>query len=314
MYEKYSQPTLELSRTFEGWWLPRRPLCCDADYSQLRRRSRADALGYEHIEANTSALVNMLVVDIDAAEGRAMALWNHDGMLPNWLAENPANGHVHAGWVLTQPVCRTELARLKPLKLARSVTEGLRRSCDGDAGYAGLLMKNPLSPVWNSEVVERDTYELQRLVQALQEHGDMPPASWKRTKRARTQGLGRNCTLFDEARTDAYRYVRKLPDRSTASGELLREHVRRTCHQLNAEFADPLPAREVEDIARSIHKWITTRSRMWRDGAVACEATFIAMQSARGRKGGRENKHDGESRYQKYMESMKETAEWQEQS
>ena len=23
------QPTLELSRTFEGWWLPERPLCCD---------------------------------------------------------------------------------------------------------------------------------------------------------------------------------------------------------------------------------------------------------------------------------------------
>ena len=27
--DEYSQPTLELSRTFEGWWLPERPLCCD---------------------------------------------------------------------------------------------------------------------------------------------------------------------------------------------------------------------------------------------------------------------------------------------
>ena len=70
----------------------------------------------------------------------------------------------------------------------------------------------------------------------------------------------------DEARTDAYRYVRKLPDRTAISSEMLREHVRATCHQLNAElFADPLPAREVEDIARSIHKWITTRRRMFRD-------------------------------------------------
>ena len=129
----------------------------------------------------------------------------------------------------------------------------------------------------------------------------MPPASWKRTKRARTVGLGRNCTLFDEARTDAYRYVRKLPDRTAISGEMLREHVRATCHQLNAElFADPLPAREVEDIARSIHKWITTRSRMWRDGAVANAATFVAMQSARGHKHG-ENK---------YQQVMKEALEW----
>ena len=29
MSDEYSQPTLELSRTFEGWWLPERALCCD---------------------------------------------------------------------------------------------------------------------------------------------------------------------------------------------------------------------------------------------------------------------------------------------
>ena len=92
MSDEYSQPTLELSRTFEGWWLPRRPLCCDDDYAALRRRSRADALRCKHIEANPSALVNTIVVDIDDANAKAMALWGHRGMLPNWIAENPANG------------------------------------------------------------------------------------------------------------------------------------------------------------------------------------------------------------------------------
>jgi hypothetical protein len=29
MSDEYSQPTLELSRTLEGWWLPERALCCD---------------------------------------------------------------------------------------------------------------------------------------------------------------------------------------------------------------------------------------------------------------------------------------------
>lgn len=61
MSDEYSQPTLELSRTFEGWWLPRRPLCCDDDYAALRRRSRADALRCKHIEANPSALVNTIM-------------------------------------------------------------------------------------------------------------------------------------------------------------------------------------------------------------------------------------------------------------
>lgn len=299
MSDEYSQPTLELSRTFEGWWLPRRPLCCDDDYSALRRRSRADALRCKHIETNPSALVNTIVVDIDDANAKAMALWGHRGMLPNWIAENPANGHAHAGWVLTYPVPRTDMARLRPLKLLHATTEGLRRSCDGDMGYAGLLMKNPEHPAWTSEIVERDTYDLDDLRAALEEAGDMPPASWRRTKRAQTAGLGRNCALFDKARTLAYRYVRRLPDRSEASSEALRLYVRRTCHELNVSlFPDPLPAREVEDIAKSIHKWIVTRSCMWRDGAIANAATFIAIQSARGRKGGRGNKRDKQGNVQ----------------
>ena len=310
MSEKYSQPTLELSRTFEGWYLPQRPLCCDDDYSQLVRRSRADALRCKHVEANPAALVNMIVCDIDDEYGRAMALYEHHGMRPNFIAENPANGHAHAGWVLTFPVPRTDLARLKPLKLLHATTEGLRRSCNGDEGYSGLLMKNPEHPAWESDIIEHDTYDLEQLVQSLQEHGDMPPVSWKRTTRARTQGLGRNCTLFDEARTLAYRYVRRLPDRSTASNDLLREYVRRTCHELNATlFADPLPMREVNDIAKSIHKWITTRSRMWRDGAVANAATFIAIQAARGRKGGRGNKTINGQRVNEFDEKFAQYAQ-----
>lgn len=273
-----------LTAEFAQWWLPRRPLCCD-DYAEQQRRSREDALRYRMIEVNPAAVVDLLVVDIDDENARTMALWGHSSMLPNILTENPANGHAHAVWTLTHPVARTEAARLKPLKLAHAVTEGLRRSCDGDEGYAGHLMKNPLHEAWAGELVTDHTYELAELAAALEAAGDMPPQSWRRTKRARTVGLGRNCTTFDTARVDAYRFIRRLPDRSEASSALLREHVRRVCHEINADFPDPLPHREVEDIARSIHKWITTRSRMWRDGAVVYEATLTAIQSARNRKG-----------------------------
>lgn len=294
MTDEHMQGALTLSRAFDGWWLPRRPLCCDGDYSQLRRRSRAEALRCSQIEVNPAAVANMIVCDIDDEYGRAVALYEHAGALPNFLAENPANGHVHAGWVLSSPVPRTDMARLKPLKLLRAVTEGLRRSVDGDEGYAGLLMHNPLCDVWDSDLIREDAYALGDLAAALEEHGDMPPKSWTRTKRARTVGVGRNCTLFDTARVEAYRMVRRLPDRSQASSDMLREHVRRVCHEINGSFADPLPVREVNDTAKSIHKWITTRSRMWRDGAVSNAATFIAIQSARGHKSGvaRQNKFD----------------------
>ena len=93
MTEKLAQPTLDLPTAFDAWYLPRRPLCCDADYAQLRRRSRADALKHEHIETNPAALVNMLVVDDRCGGGpAAMALWEHRAMMPNLVMENPANG------------------------------------------------------------------------------------------------------------------------------------------------------------------------------------------------------------------------------
>ncbi|WP_374203769.1 hypothetical protein [Pseudonocardia sp. ICBG601] len=54
----------------------------------------------------------------------------------------------------------------------------------------------------------------------------------------------------------------------------------------NQEFSTPLPAAEARGIADSIHRWITTRSRIWARGPQAYDDTFKAIQAARGRKGG----------------------------
>ena len=55
-------------------------------------------------------------------------------------------------------------------------------------------------------------------------------------------------------------------------------------NELNTEFPEPLPASEARAIAASIHRWITTKSRMWADGPAVYEATFSTIQAARGRK------------------------------
>ena len=68
------------------------------------RQPRAKALeGYRYIEANPKTVSDLLVVDIDDANARAMALWEHEGMLPNVIVENPRNGHAHAVWALAAP-------------------------------------------------------------------------------------------------------------------------------------------------------------------------------------------------------------------
>lgn len=280
--------TSSLEQEWEQLYLPLRPLCTNDFIEGVYRRPRSRALaGYRYIEANPKSISDLLVVDIDDENARAIALWEHDHILPNVIVENPDNGHAHAVWALATPFSRTEYAKRKPLALAAAVTEGLRRSCDGDKGYSGLMTKNPLHQAWESSLVTDRLYSLDELTHWLTESGDMPPASWKRTKRRNTVGLGRNCSIFETARTWAYPLVRRYPDRSEESSNDLHRKICAKAAEINfEENSDPLAESEVNQIAKSIHKWIVTRFYGWTDGATVCEANFIAIQSARGRRSG----------------------------
>lgn len=235
---------------------------------------------------------NLLVVDIDHQDALLRALWEREGWRPNAVVENPDNGHAHAVWALETPFARTEYARRKPLSYATAVVEGLRRSVDGDKGYSGLITKNPEHIAWDSHWVNDQLYSLDELAFWLSETGFLPPKSWKQTRRKKPVGLGRNCALFESARTWAYREVRH----HWGDPDGLGRSIQATAQAMNQElFNEPLPISEVDQIARSIHRWIITKSRMWADGQAVYEATFTTIQSARGRKGG---KKSGEARNQ----------------
>lgn len=112
----------------------------------------------------------------------------------------------------------------------------------------------------------------------------MPPECWKKTRRKSPIGLGRNCALFESARTWAYREIRH----HFGDPDGLGRSIQATAQALNQElFSEPLPVAKVDHIARSIHRWIITKSRMWADGPAVYEATFTTIQAARGKKGGR---------------------------
>lgn len=266
-------------------WLPLWPLAAD-DYAEgIYRMARKDAIQRRHIEANPEAVSNLLVVDVDHPDAALRALsaaGNHP--MPTAIVENPSNGHAHAVWALVEPFTRTEYARRKPLAYAAAVTEGLRRAVDGDRGYSGLLTKNPLHDSWETHWLHTTPRSLRELDHELTPAGHMPPANWRRTKthRANIAGLGRNCALFETARTWAYREVR----RHFGDPHGLERAIHAQAAALNTEFADPLPVSEVCAIAASIHRWITTHSRMWADGPAVYEATFTTIQAARGRKSG----------------------------
>lgn len=279
--------TVERTRQWDQMWLPLWPLASDNLLTGVYRQARGDAMRRRYIEANPQALSNLLVVDIDHEDAAMRTLWHRQTWWPNAVVENPTNGHAHAVWALSEPITRTEYGRRKPLAYAAAITEGLRRSVDGDTGYSGLLTKNPAHDDWDALWCNGDRlYSLDELAGHLTEAGHMPPTSWKRTKRRNQTGLGRNCSIFETARTWAYREIRNHWYDSDGLHAAISAHV----HELNAEFPEPLLASEARAIAASIHRWITTQSRMWADGPAVYEATFSTIQAARGRKSAENNR------------------------
>ena len=268
------------TETWGQMWLPLWPLASDDLLHGIYRTSRHNALDRRYIEANPQAMSNLLVVDIDHPDALMRAMWNRQEWQPNAVVENPANGHAHAVWALAEPVTRTEYARRKPVAYAAAVTEGLRRSVDGDKGYSGLMTKNPTHDQWEASWLTDHLYNLDELNEHLTVADFMPPDSWQRTKRKKPVGLGRNCTLFETARTWAYREIRH--HWGDPSG--LVDAISLKAHDLNGQFSEPLPIREAEDIARSISRWIITQSRMWADGPDAYNRRFTDTQRERGRR------------------------------
>lgn len=282
--------TRPTAQQWEQAWLPLWPLASDDLLEGIYRQSRPEALQRRYVEANPQALSNLLVVDIDHGDAALRALGTRP--LPHVIVENPRNGHAHAVWGLAEPVTRTEYAHRKPVAFAAAVTEGLRRAVDGDQAYSGLITKNPMHADWDVQLVTPldALYGLDELAAGL---GDsMPPARWRetRSRRANPVGLGRNCSIFEGARVWAYREARRIRQRHEHptpqdSADLLR-CITREVDERNAAFAEPLPASEARAIAASIHRWITTRFYGWTDSRTVSSATFLTIQSARGKKSG----------------------------
>jgi len=269
----------------EQWsqmWLPLWPLATDDFRAGVYRGSRDRARRLRYIEANPEQLHNLLVVDIHHGDAELRAL--SGPARPTAIVANPRNGHAHAVWALAEPVTTTEYGSRRATAYAASVVEGLRLSLDGDGGYSGLLTKNPEHRAWDTLWLadDDDLWTLGGLEAAIADH--MPARGWRRNARRRgdVTGLGRNCAIFETARHWAYREVRRHWGDSNGLGVAIHANVA----TLNAEFAEPLRVTEARGIAASIHRWITTKSRMWTDGPAVYEATFTTIQAARGRKSG----------------------------
>ena len=67
---------------------------------------------------------------------------------------------------------------------------------------------------------------------------------------------------------------------------LLLDVITTEVNTLNAAYAEPLPASETRAIAASIHRWVITHFDGWTDSRTVNNATFMNIQSARGKRSG----------------------------
>lgn len=246
--------------------LPRRPYCSNDLSHGLVIRPAVTALQHRHLQPNAPLETAWLVFDLDYP-GAAFA-WEKANLPPPTLTvSNPENGHAHLFYGLTTPVGMSDAARDAPIRFAAAVQAAFLAKLCADTGYAGLIAKNPFHDAWRALWVQH-LYDLGEMA----DYVELP----KRRAQQEVLGLGRNCTLFDELRTWAYQWVREYK-RNDANAEQWLRAVLGQGEKLNS-FNVPLSFNEVKAVAKSIAKWT------WRNFS---DAAFSAIQSARGKRGGR---------------------------
>ncbi|MET5185825.1 replication initiation protein [Klebsiella pneumoniae] len=243
-------------------------LCADSFENGTYRKPKEKALNKKYIGYNNNYFINGFVFDIDQPSG-AIA-WDDCGLpKPNIIIQNTANGHAHLLYALKAPVCKTDNARVKPLKLASLIQTGFTDRLKADRAYADVLMKNPINEAeWRTTWGNVEAYDLSYLSEFI-------PDDIQEQKRLPSIGLGRNVNLFEDLRHYAYKSVLKFKEKSNY--ERWEKELVLKADGLNifCNSSNPLSYNEIKATARSVAKWT------WRNFNKEC---FSSIQSCRGKK------------------------------
>ena len=252
--------------------LPLRPYCTDDLSTGLSIRSLKIALNLRYMQINPPTQQHYLIFDVDRGYGAFS--WEEAGLAPpNYCTINPENGHAHLVYKLSEPVTTSENGRLEPLRYLASIERGYRMELGADAGYSGLITRNPFkNQTWCIHPHEYDLFELSDWLKHDLSHYT--------EREIVVAGLGRNVELFDTVRAWAYKSIRlyRVDGRSRLFNAWLKE-VFEYASSINSQFITPLPYSEIKATAKSIAKYC------WKNDAIE-ERKFSQKQAIRGRLGG----------------------------
>jgi len=115
-----------------------------------------------------------------------------------------------------------------------------------DQGYAGLVMKNPLSSNWQTTWIHNNGFELQE----LHDYVDLEAPTYFNKAIQEDYGLGRNCNLFENLRRWSYENLRLYStEHSFFEACLSQSEI------LNGRGRNVLPYSEVRSVAKSVSRW-----------------------------------------------------------
>ena len=220
--------------------------------------------------------------DVDRI-GAAIDWSDRNAPAPTLTITNPDNGHAHLLYALKTSIRTAPDGKMKPLRYAAAVENALRKKLEADAGYSGLICKNPNHGHWKIAVWQPELYTLDWLADSL----DLNAVNDKEI--VADYGLGRNCTLFDKTRKWAYRAIRQ--------GWPEYDQWLQACYErasaYNLQFSAPLAEREVNCISKSIAKWTHYRFTETDFLEYIHRTHSSSIQSKRGRLGGKVSRGGG---------------------
>jgi hypothetical protein len=256
---------------------------CTNDYTNgVFIRSKNLAQKYNYIQPNRDNSIAWLIVDID-----------HDNTYiddlnpkPNMITYNRDNPRCHAFYALETPIHKNPNSSTHAQRYFTAVQFALTEKLRGDQHYNGDICKNPLSGHWRVLLVHDEFWSLEHLAEYVDLAKEDIQIKYEEAKKSGT-GYGRNCTIFDECREWAYKAIRE--DFNLRQGDWAFK-VKKRCQELNNCFKTPLFVGEVDQIAKSIAKYV------WN---IRHGLTNFSKQAEKGRKGG---KVSGEIRLAKNQE------------
>ena len=224
------------------------------------------------MQLDSKSYVGTLLFDLDN-RGALTELDNIDGPTPNFAVASRDKHTCHVGYVLRKPVHRYEAARPGPLLKASAAERGISRMLahlGNDLAYGKLVTKTPNHGHWITVPLHPFAYSLDELIENL------PAGSTEPSCRSTLlNGLGRNCTVFEELRKFSYRAAVRAK-RDNQIFEWFAAQLLDVASGMNRAFPYPLSYGELRSIARSVAKW------SWRRMS---PEKFSALQRRRGQAG-----------------------------